>query len=143
RRRNMQALKTIDQPKAEPSPAPLRSIREIVADLQKDMPERFIRTRRQGNQDIAYIEWHTAAKFMDHFAAGWSGSIVSISVVGNRVVVVMRITIPSLEGAISRESSGSEELDIRAFGDSVSIAEQMAFKRCRARFGLGIGLYQK
>jgi hypothetical protein len=140
----VQALKTIEQqPKAEPSPAPLRSIREIVADLQKDIPERFIRTRRQGNQDIAYIEWHTAVKFMDYYAPGWECSITSVLQVASRVVITMRITVPALEGAISREASGSEEVDTKGYGDAISNSEQMAFKRACARFGLGIGLYAK
>jgi hypothetical protein len=123
--------------------APLRSIRDICADLSKDIPPRFIKTRQQGKQDIAYLEWHTVCRFLDFYAAGWQFEIRSIQVLGELVVITGRLSIPCAEGWVYRESCGSEPVDTKAFGDAISIAEQMSFKRCAARFGLGLSLYQK
>jgi hypothetical protein len=123
--------------------APLRSIAAIVGDLSRDIPQRFIKTRRQGNQDIAYLEWHVVCRFLNFYAAGWQFEIRSIQVLGELVVITGRLSIPCSEGVVYRESCGSEPVDTKAFGDSVSIAEQMSFKRCAARFGLGLSLYQK
>jgi hypothetical protein len=140
----MQAQKTIhavEEP--APQPVPLRSIAAIVGDLSKDIPPRFIKTRQQGKQDIPYLEWHVVSKFLDFYASGWTFEVRSIQVLGELVVITGRLSIPCAEGIVYRESCGSEPVDTKAFGDSVSIAEQMSFKRCAARFGLGLSLYQK
>ncbi len=71
--------------------------------------------------------------------------------------MVGRLTIPTSEGNVYREASGTEELKREkynkdtnsyemkeiAYGDPSSNAESMAFRRCAARFGLGLYLYEK
>ena len=85
----MQALKPIDQqPKVEPSPAPLRSITDIIADLSKPIPERHIKTRTQGGKQISYISWDTAVRYLDHFAPGWSFEVRNVIATPERCVVV-------------------------------------------------------
>jgi len=60
-----------------------------------------------------------------------------------RLFVVGRLTIPNSEGNVYREATGTESLDCNSYGDPSSNAESMAFRRCCARFGLGLYLYQK
>jgi hypothetical protein len=140
----MQALKPIDQqPKVEPSPAPLRSITDIIADLSKPIPERHIKTRTQGGKQISYISWDTAVRYLDHFAPGWSFEVRNVIATPERCVVVARISIPCLEGIIHREATGTEDEELRGYGDPSSNAEAMALKRAAAKFGLGLYLYQK
>lgn len=54
----------------------------------------------------------------------------------------MKITIPCLEGWVSREATGVEDLTNRGYGDYVSNACSMALRRAAALYGLGIGLYE-
>ena len=121
-----------------------RSISAIVSDLSKPVAPRHIRTRKQGTSTLSYIEWHTAAQYLDHYAAGWSWQIISIAeLVGGLTVVHGALTIPSSDGLITRHATGIEDTETKGYGDAVSNASAMAFKRAAAMFGLGRHLYQK
>ena len=128
------------QTAAEPR---LRSIKEIIADLSQPLPERHIRYKTKGGQKLSFIPWHTAIKYLDHFAPGWSYEVRHISGISNLVVVVARITVPCLEGVVYREATGNEEEDCGSYGDPSSNAESMALRRAAAKFGLGLYLYEK
>lgn len=121
-----------------------RPIKEIVADLSKEIPARFIKQRRQGGTTLDYIEWHTAASFLDLYAPGWSWEIVHLTELGNGALVVHgRLTIPCAEGVVSRDATGIEVADEKMYGDVASNAVAMAFKRAGVLFGLGKHLYKK
>jgi hypothetical protein len=107
-----QAIHAVEEPATQP--APLRSIKDIVADLSKPLPERHLKTRKQGGKDITYVEWHTVIKFLDHFAPGWSCEVKDVIPTGTRCVVTVRISIPCLEGIISREATGTEDEELKA-----------------------------
>jgi hypothetical protein len=124
-------------------PGPLRSIVDIIAELSRPVAARHLKTRKQGGNEITFIEWPTAVKYLDHLAPGWSFEIRSVQQIGDKCVVVARITIPAAEGAIWREATGQEDIAVSGWGDSSSNAEAMALKRAAAKFGLGISLYQK
>src|SRR5215510_1437600 len=120
-----------------------RSIREIIADLSKPIATRHLKTRRQGGTELTYLEWHTTVKYLDHFASGWSYHVRSVQLVGNLVTVIASISIPCLEGVVTREATGCEEVDAKGYGDACSNAEAMALKRAASKFGCGLYLYQK
>ena len=101
------------------APAELRSIIEIVANLSKPLAQRHLKTRKQGGHELTYIEWHTAVKYLDYHAAGWSYAVKSVALVGNLVTVVAAISIPCLEGVITREATGCEDADAKGYGDAV------------------------
>jgi hypothetical protein len=61
----------------------------------------------------------------------------------SQVAVVAAITIPCLEGFITRESTGQEDAEVTGFGDSTSNSESMALRRAASKFGLGLYLYNK
>jgi len=135
-----------DAPAAEvllPIGSKPRSIGEIIAELSRPVAARHLKTRRQGGNEITYIEWHTAVKYLDLFAPGWSYAVKSVSQVGALVVVIASISIPCLEGVVTREATGCEDSDSKGYGDPCSNAEAMALKRAASKFGLGISLYQK
>src|SRR5262245_20836286 len=90
-----------------------RSIKDIIVELSSPLAERHLRTRRQGGADLTYIEWHTAVRYLDHFAPGWSYSVKSVAQVGNLVTVIASISIPCLEGTITRDATGCEEADAK------------------------------
>ncbi len=120
-----------------------RSIREIIVDLSKPLDPAHLKTRRQGGAQLTYIEWHTAVRYLDLFAPGWSYHVKSVSLVGDLVTVIASISISCAEGTVTREATGCEESDARGYGDACSNSEAMALKRAAAKFGLGLSLYQK
>lgn len=120
-----------------------RSIREIIAELSRPLAARHLKTRKQGSAELTYIEWHTAVKYLELFAPGWSYHVKSVQLIGNLVTVVASISIPCAEGVVTREATGCEEADAKGYGDAVSNSEAMALKRAASKFGLGLYLYQK
>ncbi|MFN2456043.1 MAG: Rad52/Rad22 family DNA repair protein [Pyrinomonadaceae bacterium] len=122
---------------------PQRTIADIINDLSKPIPDRLLRTKTVGGQKIRFIPWHTAVKFLDLYAPGWSYEIRSVTGINNRVIVVARIVISCAEGTIYREATGQEEADVGSYGDPSSNAESMSLRRAAAKFGLGLYLYDK
>lgn len=132
-------------PNEQPASAPagLRSIGEIVKDLAKPVANRHLRTRKQGGKELTYISWFDAVKYMDHYAAGWNYEIRSMQSVGGKLIITVRVSVPCAEGIVYREATGQEEEVTSSYGDSSSNAESMALRRCFAKFGLGLYLYDK
>lgn len=120
-----------------------RPLTEILGDLAKPVPDRFLAQRRQGGQRLTYIPWHNVNKLLDYYAPGWEGTVTTITPTTDRVFVVYRLTIHAAEGEFSREATGTELLNCSSYGDPTSNAESMAFRRAAARFGLGLSLYSK
>lgn len=133
---------TIETKPAEPKNE-LRSIREIVKDLSKPIAEKHLRKRRQGGKEISYLAWHDAVKYLDHFAPGWCYEIRAIESVAGKLIMIVRLSIPSLEGVTYREATGQEDETLDSYGDSSSNAESMALRRASAKFGLGLSLYDQ
>lgn len=121
----------------------LRSIRDIVKDLSKPIAQKHLRKRRQGGKEIIYLAWHDAVKYLDHFAPGWCYEIRSIESVAGKLIIIVRLSILSLEGVVYREATGQEDEDLESYGDPSSNAESMALRRAAAKFGLGLSLYDQ
>ena len=124
--------------------APLRSIRDIIADLKKPVNPQRLKKRKASNKSdemLTYLPWHQCVKYLDHYANGWTYEVRSITTVGNAVALTVRLTIPCIEGLIYREATGYEPLDVKGYGDPTSNAESMALRRAAAKFGLALYLY--
>ncbi len=121
----------------------LRSIREIVKDLSKPIAQKHLRKRRQGGKEIIYLAWHDAVKYLDHFAPGWCYEIRSIDSVSGKLIMIVRLSIPCLEGVVYREATGQEDEDLETYGNSSSNSESMALRRAASKFGLGLYLYDQ
>ena len=133
------------------------TIDQIITTLSRPLPKTMTATRKQGGKELTYIPWHVANKILDKYAIGWSWSITQINLTSDRIFVTGKLTIPSAEGDVSREATGTEllkeektnkqtgEITVNeiAYGDPSSNAESMAFRRAAARFGLGLYLYDK
>ena len=131
-------LTVVDKPQLKPYARPLA---EILTDLAKPLPQRFLATRRQGKTELTYIPWHYVNRLLDYFAPGWEGEVTKIITTNERVFVTYRLTSHATEGAFSREATGTELLNCSSYGDPTSNSESMAFRRAAARFGLGLHLY--
>lgn len=145
------------------------SISQIIAALSRPLPESMLDTKKKGGKQITFIPWYVANRILDKYAPGWNWSIQKVELSSDRIFVVGRLSIPTAEGLVYREASGTEllkdekqiwlgekpnqqplkddlgriltELKELAYGDPSSNAESMAFRRAAARFGLGLYLY--
>jgi Rad52/22 family double-strand break repair protein len=133
------------------------TIATIIEALSRPLPESMLKNRKQGGANLAYIPWHTVNRILDKYAPGWTWEITNTVATADRFIITGRLTIPAAEGNIYREATGTEALKEEyfdkdagakkfreiAYGDVSSNAEGMAFRRCAARFGLGLYLYEK
>lgn len=124
-------------------PVPLRSIVDIIADLSKPLPVRFLKTKPVKNTELVFIPWYHVVRLLDHFATGWSYDISYQGHAGKIVIEKATISIPCLEGVVSRSAIGSEDDAVTGYGDPTSNSESMALRRAAAKFGLGLYLYDK
>ena len=139
------------------------SIRKIIAALSKDIPDDMTqRLRDKGN--AVYIPWHQAVRILNKYAPGWEFS-TEINISNDRIFVTGTLTIVASDGKFSRSAIGTETLKRwkergqvevdgvmqyregawveLAYGDPSSNAESMAFRRCCAKFELGLYLYRR
>ena len=140
----LKAVDQIDSTKPEWYKQPQRPIAEILADLSKPIPSKYLDTRKQGGANLTYLPWYNAVKLLDRVTGGhWDYSVTNVTTTADRIILVARITIHAAEGAFFREGTGTELLDCGSYGDPSSNAESMALRRAAAKFGLGLYLYLK
>jgi hypothetical protein len=128
-----------------------RSIIDILEDFSKPIPVRFIKkkpvfSRRNGqlikSGGVDYIPWSTYIRLLEYYAPGYNWEI-RVQYLGDRTVIEGKLTIKAEEGDFIREATGQEENEVDSFGDPVSNAESSALRRCCAKFGLGLNLWEK
>ena len=133
------------------------SLSQIIEALKRPLPSTMLKKLPADKGSAQYLPWYTVNQALDKYAPGWTWEIKNTQISRDRIFIIGRLTIPTSEGNIYREASGTEELKRQAYdkkagrytekeiayGDPSSNAESMAFRRCAARFGLGLYLYQK
>ena len=136
-------LQAVDPTKVEWYKGFRRPITDVLADLAKPIPPRYLATRKQGGTILTYLPWHTCCKLLDRCAPGWDYSISNVHTTSDRIFITVRLTIRAEEGDISRDATGTELLNCGSYGDPSSNAEGMATRRAAAKFGLARYLYEK
>lgn len=126
-----------------PSASSEWSINEIQSALSRELPKSMLSSRRQNGIEIIYIPWYRVNSILNKYAPGWNWEITKMGQSDNRLFLVGRLTIPTTNGDVYREATGTEQLDCNSYGDPSSNAESMAFRRAAAKFGLGLYLYEK
>ncbi|MDJ0719957.1 MAG: hypothetical protein QNJ54_38030 [Prochloraceae cyanobacterium] len=128
-----------------------RSIVDILRDFNEPIPERFISKkpifkRLNGKLEkvgeVDYVAWATYIRLLEYYAPGFEWSIRT-QYMGDRTVIEGRLTIHAAEGNYSREATGQEDSNVSGYGDPVSNSESSALRRCCAKFGLGLHLWEK
>uniref|UniRef100_A0A803MNR3 Uncharacterized protein n=1 Tax=Chenopodium quinoa TaxID=63459 RepID=A0A803MNR3_CHEQI len=134
-----------------------RPLAEILRDLNKRIPDNILKP----NSKI--IPWYHANRMLSFYAPGWCGEVRdAIFSDDGSVTVVYRVTIRGSDGEyeLLGVMSGSESSDCnlrKAYreatgtilssdpntADPVAAAEEIAFVRACARFGLGLYLYHE
>jgi hypothetical protein len=133
------ATETITPPK-EPREWSLEQIEQV---LSRPIPDSLLRVKEIKGNKITYLPWYEANKILSKYCPGWSWEVTKMETANGRLFIVGRLTIPTAKGLVFRESCGNESLNCSSYGDPSSNAESMAFRRCCARFGLGLYLYDK
>jgi len=119
-----------------------RPILEILSDLQKPIPQRFIKAKSLKGNKINYVPWYSLNRLLDFYCPGWDWEITQQQI-GERTVTIGKLTVKAAEGEFTRSASGCEDEDCSSYGDPSSNSEAMAFRRCCAKFGLGLALWEK
>jgi hypothetical protein len=116
----------------------LRTLKEIVTDLKKPIPERVVKTRKQGGATVRYISWITCMSILDYYADGWQYRIDDYKMVNDKVFVIsVSLGIPTSDyGMVWRAATGVETYSEKMFGDICSNGSSMALRRAAAAFGL-------
>ncbi|KAJ4959748.1 hypothetical protein NE237_019658 [Protea cynaroides] len=116
----------------------MRPLAEILRDLNKRVSDKIIKP------DTSYIPWYHANRMLSFYAPGWCGEIRDVIFSNNgSVTVVYRVTICGSDGEAHRESTGTVSSSNESTEDPVATAEEIAFCRACARFGLGLYLYHE
>jgi len=119
------------------------SLSQIEEILSRPLPKSMLRTKTIKGNKITYLSWFDANRILSKYCPGWTWEITKFEISSDRVFLVGRLTIPTSEGNVYREASGTESLNCSSYGDPSSNAESMAFRRACAKFGLGLYLYDK
>ncbi len=85
-------------------------ITEILADLSKPVPKRFIEQRKQGGVMLDYIPWYNVCKLLDYYAPGWHGQIKQMITTSDRLFLTYALTLEAAEGSFTREATRTELL---------------------------------
>ncbi|KAK7343210.1 hypothetical protein VNO77_11775 [Canavalia gladiata] len=122
-----------------------RPLAEILRDLNKRIPDTIVKAHVPGDPSAStFIPWYHANRMLSFYAPGWCGEIRDVIFSDNgSVTVVYRLTVRGSDGEAYRESTGTISPNDVSIGDPVSAAEEIAFCRACARFGLGLYLYHE
>ncbi|XP_059309174.1 DNA repair RAD52-like protein 2, chloroplastic [Lycium ferocissimum] len=116
-----------------------RPLAEILRDLNKRIPDNIIKA---DDDNSTFIPWYHANRMLSFYAPGWCGEVRDVIFSDNgSVTVVYRVTIRGSDGEAHRESTGTVSPGNGHSTDLVAAAEEIAFCRACARFGLGLYLY--
>ncbi|XP_039016874.1 DNA repair RAD52-like protein 2, chloroplastic [Hibiscus syriacus] len=121
-----------------------RPLVEILRDLNKRVPENIINAPSSSSASSTFLPWYHANRMLSFYAPGWCGEVRDVKFADDgTITVVYRLTIRGSDGEVHRESTGTVSSSDINISDPVAAAEEMAFCRACARFGLGLYLYHE
>jgi hypothetical protein len=123
-----------EQPPITKPPRPYaRAAADILMDLSKPIAPQHLKHKPKGKGQskitLTFLPWYTAIRYLDYFAPGWCHEVRAVHWSMDRIVVTVRLLIPTAEGWLWREATGTEEEpdeDAPMYGDPSSNAEAMA-----------------
>ncbi|XVE86406.1 hypothetical protein DITRI_Ditri18aG0032100 [Diplodiscus trichospermus] len=126
-----------------------RPLVEILRDLNKRIPDNLIKppsncSSSSSSSSSTFLPWYHANRMLSFYAPGWCGEVRDVIFADNgTITIVYRLTIRGSDGEAHRESTGTVSSSDINIIDPVSAAEEIAFCRACARFGLGLYLYHE
>jgi hypothetical protein len=123
---------------------------EILENLRQPIAVQFISQKKTYHNKkptgfVDYVAWYDLADLLDDLCGlgGWEWLIIDVQQIGNRLTLTGSLTIHGEDRSLTRQATGTEDIDCSSFGDPSSNAEAMAMRRCCAKFGLGRDLWRK
>lgn len=86
------------------------TIAQIITALSRPLPKSITATRKQGGKDLTFIPWHQVNRILDKYAIGWKWEITSMITTNDRLFLNGKLTIPTVDGDVWRQGTGSEVL---------------------------------
>ena len=124
-------------------PAPMaKTLAEILSDLRKPVPPKYISRKSTGKFSADYIHHTTVRDLLDFYAPGWWSS-TKVQGIAGKIYVTVSLTIIGSDGSITREGIGNEDDVVKGYGDPSSNAAAMALRRAAMELGLGRDLWRK
>ncbi|GAV86901.1 hypothetical protein CFOL_v3_30327 [Cephalotus follicularis] len=121
-----------------------RPLAEILRDLNGKIPDNILSKSSLPPNSSTLIPWYHANRMLSFYAPGWCGEIRDVMFSDNgTVTVVYRVTVRGSDGEAHRESTGTVSSNDGQIADPVAAAEEIAFCKACARFGLGLYLYHE
>ncbi len=122
-----------------------RSLSEVKGDLLRPLPEDYISwkptfSQGQKQKDVPYIAWTDCLFILDYICPNYTYLLES-NQIGNQCVVKGKLTLHCIDGDLTVEALGAEDLDDVNFGGAVMDASAQSMRRCLATIGCGRYLY--
>ncbi|MBP0001120.1 MAG: hypothetical protein J7641_19340 [Cyanobacteria bacterium SID2] len=102
-------------------------IKEIEAALSRPLPKSYLQYKPIGGTQIPYIPWYRVNQVLSKYAPGWQGRVTSTVQIGDELVLTYSITIPTADGPVTREATGSEKLECGSYGETAANANPKPF----------------
>lgn len=119
----------------------MRSTAATLAELERPIDPRHLRTRQQGSMQLVYCPWHLIARHLHHRAPGWCFEVLTVQEVAGSVVVTGRLTIPTTDGLLHYSAVASEPLESASQAPTAEVAASACLRRAAALAGLGLDLW--
>lgn len=118
-----------------------RPLENIISDLSWPLPDNYLDWKTKPAL-IPYLSHDVLCWVLNFICPDWVSEF-EFNQIGDMAIAKCRLMIPSQNGIISRESSGSAYLQDENYGGPLPEAEAQAFRRAASKFGLGLYLYEK
>jgi hypothetical protein len=123
---------------------------EILENLRQPIAPQFISQKKtfknkKPTGSVDFVAWYDLADLLDDLCGlgGWEWLIIDTQQIGDRLTLTGSLTIHGDDRSLTRQATGTEDIDCNSYGDPSSNAEAMALRRCCAKFGLGRDLWRK
>ena len=113
---------------------------DTLARLSVPVPGGLLKEKTKGGQKLTFCAWYDLCDLMDERAPGWCSDVRVVP--GPDPTVIVRVTVPTDDGPITREATGTDDEPESSYGSPLDRAEASALRRVFAKFGLGRELYQ-
>lgn len=126
-----------------------RTLEEILTDFDRPIEQQHISKKsafsggKEQNKSIEYIAWYILCRLLNQHTNGYWEWKVRTQFTGDRTIIEGSLTIHGSDGSLTREATGTEFSEVDSYGDPSSNAEAMALRRCCAKFGLGLSMWEK
>ena len=117
-------------------------------DLFEPFPDELKSEKKQGGQDITFVEWHEyVIRAHRTFPQGYSKAVEVTTAEGYDkkgapvATLIVKVRITDEETGAYQEALGSADAGKTSWGGAVAEAESQAMRRAFANWGLGLEMY--